>query len=666
MKKLLLTVTIVISVVSLNAQFAYDYLKAADEYFRKADYYSAAQYYEKYLAGGKGKTNGEAYNPYSLHKNTGAKKPTGKVSSREQAIYNLAESYRQLHFHVKAEPYYEQALAFDAAAFPLARYWHATTKRALAKYAEAEQGFIAFLDGYKMNDIYATAAKREIESLRFVQAQLNRKDLNLYSVAKAADQLNDTGATYAPTWMNNSTLLFTSTRPDKSASKTDVFTNRIYQAVYTDDTLSSIDKTAMPQLKDVHQGVVSVTPDGNTIFLTRWTIGEGKKTASLYSSSKTANGWSEPALLDGSINADNANTQQPFVMPDGQHLIFASDRAGGKGGFDLYAATLDANGKPGNVVNLGTTINTEFDEQAPFYHSASNTLVFSSNGRVGMGGYDFFYSKGNVNNWAEPKNFGYPVNSVKDDIYFTSRGGAKNILEDVLFSSDRLAACCLELFALNKQRPLKEISGLVLACDTKLPIAGATVNIVDTINHVTVTTRTTDASGRYTFTLEEYQPLKAVATNEGYFTSNIFFNAPQDTEELALANPDICLTLIPVEKPIVVENVYYDFNKATLREESFPALDELVTLLNDNPTIRIELGAHTDNIGKHAYNQTLSEARAKSVVNYLVSKGISVDRLQFKGYAATQPVAPNQNADGTDNPEGRQMNRRTEFKVLKN
>src|ERR1044072_1686423 len=206
-----------------------------------------------------------------------------------------------------------------------------------------------------------------------------------------------------------------------------------------------------------------------------------------------------------------------------------------------------------------------------------------------MGGFDFFFSKGTPDAWATPENFGYPVNSIKDDIYFASRGGSKSILEDVLLSSDRSADCCLELFTLKKQR----------IPDPVIP----------------------------------------------------------PVTELVKEEPK-------VEAVIVLDNVYYDFDKSSLQQASFPALDKLVGLLKEYPAMVIEIRAHTDNMGDDKYNMTLSDARAQVVVNYLVSKGIDKVRLQSKGYGASMPVVPNKKEDGTDDPEGRQKNRRTEFKVL--
>lgn len=662
MKKIFLITAVCCCFTSLHAQFVYDYLKAADNYFQKGDYASAANYYEKYL--GKDKSGGklEVY-PYTAQRIS--KKTAPDLSSREKALYNLAESYRLLNYPEKAEPVYKEVMDANKTSFPLAEYHYATIQRATARYNEAGESFKSFLGIYSTNDKYKEGAERELKNLEFIKTQLKKSDIKYYTVKKAPAELNSTGASYAPVWLNSSTLLFTSTRPLDTAAKVKEYTNRVYQAVYNDGSLSGINKTELPQSKNIQQGVVSVTPDGNTLFLTRWTVNANQKSAAIYTSTKKGDEWTEPEKLDETINVAAANTQQPSVTADGKYLVYSSDRSGGQGGYDLWYAEL-SNGKPVNPKNMGSGINTSHDEQAPFFHAASQSLIFSANGRVGMGGYDFFQTKGGFGNWAEPVNLGYPVNSVKDDIYLVSRGGAKNVLEDVMLSSDRDAACCLELFFLKKIKPLKQIAGRIVSCDPSKPLKGATVTVVDANNSV-VYTKTVGADGSYSFTLEDHLPVKVKADADGYISNSLDVKTPADPEEEKFTYPEMCLLPVPpkVDETFVINNVYYDFNKAELKEESFPALDEMARMLNYYPTMVVEIGAHTDNVGSDDYNQKLSEARAKAVVDYLISKGISAERLQSKGYGETMPIAENR-IDGKDNPEGRAKNRRTEFKVLKN
>lgn len=665
MKKILFTSAALFLAILMHGQFVYDYLKAADNYYKKGDHASAAEYYEKYLNGDP-KDAKKEFNPYSAQSGS-SKKSVVTTDSREMAIYRLAESYRMLNYPSKAEPYYKKTIDENSAQFPLARYHYAAQLRALGKYAEAEQSFKNFLASYTSKDDYRKNAEREVQNLQYIQSQLNRKDLKYFKVTKAPGELNSTGASYAPSWLNSNTLLFTSTRPLDESAKKVTYTNRIYQAGYTDGKLGEVTLPKIEEDKMWEQGVTSVTPDGNTMFLTRWSINKNQKSSSLYRSSRKEDGkWSDPELLDQTINVPGANTQQPFVTQDGRYLIFSSDRSGGQGGFDLWYTEL-TDGKPGSAVNMGRGINTPYDEQAAFVHAPSQSLVFSSNGRVGMGGFDFFYAKGSMGNWGTPENFGYPVNSVKDDIYFTSRGSAKNILEDVLLSSDRDAACCLELFYLVKQRPLRQLSGRVVSCDPSKPLTGATVSVIDTINNKTILTKDLGADGSYAFELEDYQPLKVEATANGYIPKSMHVGTPDDMELESMEYPELCLLPVPpkVDETFVVENVYYDFNKASLKPESYPALDEIVRMLNFYPGMVIELSAHTDSKGSNAYNQKLSDARANSVVKYLISKGIDASRLVPKGYGETMPMEPN-SINGKDNPAGREKNRRTEFKVLKN
>lgn len=646
---------------AVYGQFSYDYRKAADTYFSKGDYSSAVVYYEKFLTGN-GKTAQGGYDPYTVK--TG--KQAAPAGNQQQAVYQLAESWRLLKNYEKAAPLYRKVTENNAT-YPLALYHYATSLRALAKYEEAEKALRDFLNAYEAKDTYRDAALRELRNLVYIQEQL-QKDTSAYAIHALSGGRE--GASYAPVQIGYDALLFTATWADSSAPENKVHTNRLYKASYVQGNMTAVSRADIPGDR-LHEGAAAISADGNTLYLTRWAVDNGRKSAAIYSSHKTATAsgttWSAPVLLDTVVNNVGANTQQPFLMPDGKHLLYASDRAGGLGGYDLWIAELDASGKPINTLNLGSTINSAFNEQAPYYHTASSTLVFATNGRTGMGGYDLFYAKGAPGSWSEPENFGYPVNSIKDDIYFTSYSKGHRILENVVFSSDRADVCCLELLQLQKKNPMKQIIGQIVSCDTRTPLAGVAVEVRDTLTGRKMFSGITNEEGRYSFAVEGALPLNSIAALKGYQTSARPLQLPDDPDADSLISAPVCMEkeVLIVEEVQVLNNVYYEFNKADITPQSYPALDQVVALLQKRPDIKVEIGGHTDNKGADELNLKLSEARAANVVTYLVSKGIAKERLTSKGYGASLPIAPNTHEDGTDNPEGREKNRRTEMKILK-
>jgi outer membrane protein OmpA-like peptidoglycan-associated protein len=660
--KLALTCCMMLAAVCLNAQTTNDYLKAAEDFFAKGDYYSAARYYERVLQG-KVDTVGSHFSPYVGQRQTSAKQKPITGGSRHQVVYKTAESYRLLNNPVKSEPYYQEASGYGTE-YPLARYYYAKSLKSNSKFDEAAKEFTQFIN--ETTDETAKAdAQKELQNIAFINAQLKKRDLKYYTVNKLSGTINPHGANYAPVLMDKS-LVFTSTRKDTNDKKAP-YINRLYWTTI-DDNGGNVQLVNMKQENDNHQGVSTFTPDGNTMFLTKWSGKSTSRLAQIYQSTKNNGKWSEPVLVAGDINVAGYSSQQPSVSADGKYLFYSSNKPGGAGKFDIWVASIE-NGMPGASTNLGAPINTADDEQAPYYYQLGKALIFSTNGGIGMGGFDFFQAKGNVGAWQTPVNLGYPVNSVKDDMYLVSTG-EKDLLDNVYLSSDRASECCLEMFALNKVRPKRTIFGAIVDCADNTPLAGVTVTFVDA-KGATVSTKTTDANGRYELVLDDYQPITATANKDGYYSKDLSFNAPADDFDETMTNPNLCLNKIPpppieINKPIVLENVYYDFNKATLKPESFPSLDSLVSLLNFYPKMIIEVSAHTDNKGSDQYNMSLSEKRAKSVLDYLVQKGIDAARLQSKGYGETMPVAPNTTPEGRDNPEGRAKNRRTEFKVLSN
>lgn len=664
MKKALVLAGCMLFIHSVQAQFAYNYLKAADEYFQKGDYYSAAQYYERALTQRPSKT--DKVDPYKIEPLTQEKK-AAVTGSRAEILYKTAESFRLINNYPKAEPYYGEAAEIASQTFPLARYWYGKSLRFNSKFAEAEAALTRFLQENTTGGDEAEDAKREIANLQFIQQEL-RKDTTMFALQKISADAFTSGADYAPTLMNNGTIVFTSTRADDKASNKKTHLNRLFQGAAGNSVTFAATKVEIPQATDMHQGVAAFAPDGNTMYLTRWTGLDGKNTASLYVSTKAGDAWSEPTPLKGDVNVDGFSSQEPFVSPDGQYLYYSSNKPGGLGKFDLYVIPVAGTGNGGVSSNLGEAINSAGDDRAPYYHAPSRSIVFASNGRVGMGGMDFFQSKGTVGSWSNPVNLGYPVNSVKDDIYLVSTAN-KYLLDNIYFSSDRSSPCCLEMYSLAKARPKRLISGMVVDCKTNMPISGATVVVMDTISNQQVANLTTSTTGRYELTLDDYQPLRVTASAQGYEGQrSLHFNTPANEEVNTLDNPTICLNMpevpIVVNKPVLMDSIYFEFDKHRLLPSSYPRLDELVALLRQYPTAAVEIGAHTDALGDDNYNMRLSELRAKSVVDYLISKGIEAGRLQPKGYGESMPIAPNRTEDGRDNPQGRAKNRRVELKVL--
>jgi len=287
-------------------------------------------------------------------------------------------------------------------------------------------------------------------------------------------------------------------------------------------------------------------------------------------------------------------------------------------------------------------------------------LIYSSKGFTGLGGFDFFVSYEAGGQWSKPKNMGYPMNSAKDDLYYLPDN---NDHKKGYVSSDRESDCCLNLFTVyDKKFTLK---GIVADCDARIALAGVKVSFVDSLTKEKLYEEISGNDGVYTFNVTTKRPYNIVFEKKGYFTKVVSAPITGKVNADTLVNPDICLQAFVVNKPIVIKNVLYDYGKATLRPESEKTLDEVVKILMDNPKMKIELSAHTDSVGSDAYNLKLSQDRAQSCVDYMKSKGITDERVFAKGYGKTMPIAPNSLPNGQDNPDGRQLNRRTEFTVLK-
>jgi outer membrane protein OmpA-like peptidoglycan-associated protein len=409
---------------------------------------------------------------------------------------------------------------------------------------------------------------------------------------------------------------------------------------------------------DQNEGAQMISQDGEWLVFTACNRKDGWGSCDIYISFKTPQGWSEGLNLGGKINTDQWESQ-PCLSPDKRDLYFASRREGGYGGSDIYVSHLQLNGEWTTPENLGPQINTSGDESCPFIHADNQTLFFTSSGLLGYGGPDLFFSrKGPKGDWSVPENLGYPINTIYDEGTLFIAADAKT----AYYASDRSdSKGGLDIYSFilpENIRPNKTlwVKGQVFDKKTTKGLPSA-VELIDLNTKQMISKVQTDEKGNYLITLPVGKDYAFNVNRKGYlFYSDNFSlinHSPDSTYE-----KNIPLQPIEANASVVLKNVFFDINKFDLKPESEAELDIVVQLMNDNPTVKIQIGGHTDNIGKPADNLTLSNNRAKSVVTYLISKGIPTARLSAKGFGETQPVADNKTE------EGKALNRRTEMKVM--
>jgi len=475
---------------------------------------------------------------------------------------------------------------------------------------------------------------------------------------------------------------------------------------------------------DGHDAAIALSVDGQTLFIYK---SENNNLGDIYVSHLKGDNWSKATRLKGDVNKDDSWEGSASLSANGKVLYFASDREGGRGGRDLYKAELQSDGSWGNVQNLGYTVNTAFNDDAPFIHPDNQTLYFSSEGHTSIGGYDIFYSKlDEYGSFGEAVNLGYPINTIDDNRYFVlaadgktgyySGGGETSIGEQDIFKiiTGKVGKPVLALLLGNvyfNDAVTGSFMNLYRADNGEME--GSFKSNSETGKYVMALT-----PGRYeievelesgeivrdSINLEEiteyielykdfriYSDSNLIVANDNPSLQEALVNAlngdqPKSIDTLFTDNAGKPKDVKPLDagRSFKLENIFYDFDKSTLRPESKKELDRLVVILKENPSITVEISSHTDasrNVEmakkifarqgipytkeahdkrSQAYNQKLSQRRAQSVVNYLVNHGISKSKLVPKGYGELKPVATN------DTDEGKQQNRRTEFKVLAN
>lgn len=615
----------------------------ADELYRRYEYANAVKLYTKLVD---------------------TRKP------RLQDLERLAESYWKMNDYESAENWYARVIQ-EADSSPENRLRYGEVLKVNGKYAEAKQQLEAYAaQGGNASSIAVQMAGCD-SALRWMASPTLHRLRNEATV-------NTVNSEFSAFPIGNQ-VYYAGEPTGESSASTYGWTGNAFLRVYTAPLsaegaigTSSVAEESINN-GEYHVGPVTAEKDGNTLYITRTYVGkEGERQKigrhryrtqllELYIYHRKEGGWvSEPFVYN---NVKEYSVGHATLSVDGNVLYFVSDMPGGQGGTDIWYSERQTDGTWGNPVNAGPAINSVGDELFPGV-GPDGTLYYSSDGFAGMGGLDIYRSTGSKNQWNSPENLKYPVNSASDDFAYVFCREDETGFQGFL-SSDRKGGKGgddIYSFSFDKPKIIIVLKGITSDKTTGERLPATTVTLYSGEREI-VAKQQSGNEGTFEFVLDRNRDYTVLGQKEGYHADSAKVSTKGITQSDTL---EVALLLEPVFRvgqTFELENIYYDFDKYNIRPDAAAILDELVRTLRDNPTLKIELSSHTDSRGSHAYNETLSQRRAQSAVDYLVSRGIARDRMVAKGYGETQLV--NRCADGVAcSPAEHQANRRTEVTVL--
>jgi OmpA-OmpF porin, OOP family len=631
--------------------------------------------------------------------------PYCKMRPRDAELnYRLAELYFASRDYQKAEKQFAKVYKEWPEKFPQALFFQAQSMKSQGKYTEAKEVFTKFqrkLKYVKDPSINNIIVREEIAGCELaptlMQAPLKIK------IDPMNQTINSMHVELSPIPVDDNEMYYGSLKMDSAVrftrdDTTKIPVRQLYAAHKEGNDWVGGETLGEPiNIPGVETGNGALSRDGKRFYFTRGTKNSytGKMICELFVTNKTASGWQEPEKLNALVNDPNYTSTQPTVgytaRSNMEVVYFVSDRPGGRGGLDIWYTIYDKKKKDYLAPkNAGNKINSSANEMTPFYDNITRMLYFSSNGRPGLGGYDVYKSMGELRKWFEIQNAGYPINSSYDDLYYTI---SKNREDGFMVSnrpginSLRNPSCCDDIFQYRwtdfirlavtgtiypaeKGKVGRDLdqSQLMAMKETIKPLKGTILSLymIDkkTKEKIFIDRDTTKEDGVYSFDLMPDKDYKFEMEGFQYFNEQVNLSTDGLNFSFTIEMPPIWVNIL-TDKPIVLKNVYYEFDKSELSQVSKNVIDTtLLELLNKAEDIIVEVSAHTDSLGNYEYNKKLSQERAENVVSYLISKGVSKKRLVAIGYGAARPVAPNFKSDGSDYPEGRDQNRRTEFRII--
>ncbi len=559
----------------------------------------------------------------------------------------------------------EGALRFDPENTPKLYYVLANSYYRSGFYQRAYDAYQNYLRRVDQTAPFAAKARQNAEkcmgAVKLLKHPVPFKSINL------GPNINSEDDEYWPSiTVDGKTLIFTrlvgskeSTVQRRSLAQEDFYTSQLVDNVWQpSEPLTSINTI-------YNEGAQTISTDGKLLFFTACTRSDGRGSCDIYFSRNKDGVWSVPQNAGEPVNSP-AWESQPSISANGETLYFVSNRQGGKGGMDIWKCNLKGFsqwGMPiwGNPLNLGDSINTPGNEMSPFIHADGKTLYFASDYWPGLGGYDIFYSRlKNDSVWSTPQNIGYPINSYKDEQGLVVDASGKN----AYYSSDRPGSKGMDIYSFElykdaRPSPVSYIKGKVVDEDTGAPVC-AKVELTDLENSKSVIRgESCWEKGEFLMCLPLGKEYAFNVSVEGYLFYSDNFQLKEKKDIIDPYILEIKMKKIKLGGTVILRNIFFDTGKYDLLPESKVELQKLIDFLNLNKTLIIEIEGHTDNVGSEEMNQKLSESRAKEVYAYLIDHGIDDQRMKYSGYGLSRPISSNETDDG------RALNRRTEFKIIK-
>jgi outer membrane protein OmpA-like peptidoglycan-associated protein/tetratricopeptide (TPR) repeat protein len=568
------------------------------------------------------------------------------------AYLSLGGALGQLKKYDQSVRMYERARSKDSSYFRIYQLPYSINLAGQGRFEDALAAVDLFLTYPKLNERSIKSGDYRKKSYEFAlnYAKQHGGQAYVFNPVNLGDSINSPRSEYFPSVTVSDSLLVFTRRVD--AGREDFIESRMTGKGFAASTVINGDINEEPR-----KGAITVSQDGEWLLFAGMLLDQGYKSFDLYISYQTPQGWSEPQNLGSNVNSEFWESA-PSLSPDKNALYFCSNRPGGFGGSDLYVSYRQPNGKWAPAVNMGPSVNTAGDELAPFIHADNQTMYFASNGLPGYGNSDIFVVRKNANGeWGKPENLGYPINTIENE-------GSLAVSSDGLtayYASDRSdSRGGLDLYKFDLRpdiRPYRTlyVKGHVIDQKTKKPLPSS-VELIDNATNRALMKVQTDELGEYFVTLPTGKDYTFTVNRKGYlFYSELYPLSASQAD--SVYKKDILLQPVALNAMMTFRNIQFANNSAEIPAAGFVELDKLLQVLTDNPTLRVEISGHTDNVGRGEDNLKLSTSRAKSIVDYFVSKGVAAGRLSYKGYGASQPIADN----ATE--AGRAQNRRTTFTV---